>query len=252
VHIFEREMPRGLVVRELNVPYSGTPVVRDVSFIAPPASCTVITGPIGSGKTSLFRAIMGLAATSSGHVSMSVNEKFVALDRLPAEGRARSGVRLVSDDGSPFASLTVMENLLAGTCLRDDRVNITADIEWVFTRFPQLAARRMQKAGVLSGGELKLLAVTRALLGRPFVLLLDEPTSGLSPVAAGHLMDLLGEAAERGITLLIAEPELPPSLSACGPVLHMAAGRLLSSTDIHGAAYTSNGREQVRDSAGGT
>lgn len=195
-----------LEVRELAAGYQGNDVVRGISFHVNEGEAVMIIGSNGAGKTTLFRAMCGLSRPSSGVVVFD-NEDVTG---QPAQRMVRKGLGFVPAERHLFPRMTVQENLSLGAYpKRPDQ----EAIEVVFDLFPRLAERRQQHAGTLSGGEQQMLAVSRALMSRPRLLVLDEPTTGLAPKLAHQAYEALTVLRGRGLTLLVAEQQVPLAMA---------------------------------------
>ena len=191
---------KGLRVRGLTVRYDKALALNGVDFDAAPGAITMLVGPNGAGKSSCLNAIYGGVA-SSGQVLLDGED----INRLTAMQRARRGMALVPQGRQLFMRMSVRENLEVMARLLDAEA---ADIEAALGRFPILRTRANQLAGVLSGGEQQMLAVSRALMGKPRVLLLDEMVTGLAPLAVRQLVETAVNMASEGVTVLIAEPAI--------------------------------------------
>jgi branched-chain amino acid transport system ATP-binding protein len=185
----------GLVVR-----YGAVTAVRSVDLKVREGEAVAIVGPNGAGKTSLLSAIAGIVAPAGGSIAASGK----ALTRLPLEDIVRHGIALVPEGRHIFASLTVLENLTLGATVRSDAAGC-ADIDRFLATFPILGERRNQPAGQLSGGEQQQLAIARALLSRPKLLMLDEPSLGLAPVVVDHVYAVLASIRTEGVAMLLVE-----------------------------------------------
>jgi branched-chain amino acid transport system ATP-binding protein len=186
----------GLVVR-----YDAVTAVRGVDLVVGEGEIVSIVGPNGAGKTSLVSAIAGIVPTASG--SMTFGGKSLA--GIVLEDVVAQGIALVPEGRHIFASLTVTENLMLGATVRSDADGVRADLERSFAMFPILGARRRQPAGQLSGGEQQQLAIARALISRPRLLMLDEPSLGLAPAVVDQVYVLLRSVREQGVTILLVE-----------------------------------------------
>jgi branched-chain amino acid transport system ATP-binding protein len=186
----------GLVVR-----YGAVTAVRGVDLKVGQGEIVSIVGPNGAGKTSLISAIAGIVAPATGRIAFAGKP----LAGLALEDVVAQGLALVPEGRHIFSSLTVMENLLLGATVRTDMDNVRADIERSLTTFPILGRRRRQPAGQLSGGEQQQLAIARALLSRPRLLMLDEPSLGLAPTVVDQVYSLLKSVREQGVTILLIE-----------------------------------------------
>jgi branched-chain amino acid transport system ATP-binding protein len=186
----------GLVVR-----YGAVTAVRGVDLTVGEGEIVSIVGPNGAGKTSLLSAIAGIVTPAAGRIVFAGRP----LAGLALEDVVARGLALVPEGRHIFASLTVMENLLLGATVRTDMDNVRADIDRSFDMFPILGRRRRQPAGQLSGGEQQQLAIARALLSRPRLLMLDEPSLGLAPTVVDQVYALLKSVREQGVTILLIE-----------------------------------------------
>jgi branched-chain amino acid transport system ATP-binding protein len=189
-----------LEVRGLDVRYGRNHAVKSLDLNVAEGEIVTVLGANGGGKTSLLRALQGAVRPASGSIKLAGHELAQA---TPAE-RVRRGMALVPEGRQIFVSMSVHENLLMGAYLRKDG-DWTRDIEQVYDRFPNLAERRDMKASVLSGGEQQMLAIGRALVSRPRLIMLDEPSLGLSPLFVTNLFDLIGELNRSGISILLVE-----------------------------------------------
>jgi branched-chain amino acid transport system ATP-binding protein len=186
--------------------YQGGDVVRNVDFRVDAGEAVMIIGSNGAGKTTLFRAVLGLLPPSSG----SVEFQGESITGLPTERVARLGISFVPAERHLFPRMTVEENLSLGAYpRRPDPETAQA----VFDLFPRLAERRRQRAGTMSGGEQQMLAVGRALMSQPRLLILDEPTTGLAPKLAAEAYHALGILKDRGLTVLVAEQQVPLAMA---------------------------------------
>ncbi len=191
-----------LGVFDLSVRYGKVPALNDVSLHLNEGERMFISGPNGAGKSSLLRAISGAVATSHGRIEMDGD---LLTGRSP-EAIARLGLSMVPEGREIFGSLTVEENLRIGTGIRRDRAAIEEDLDEIFSSFPILAERRHARAGALSGGQQQMLAIGRALMTNPKLIMVDEPSLGLAPKIVDQVYDTLVQLQEeRGLTLLIVE-----------------------------------------------
>jgi branched-chain amino acid transport system ATP-binding protein len=195
-----------LEVQGVSAGYQGNAVVHEVAFQVGPGEAVMIIGSNGAGKTTLFRALCGLLAPSSGRVVFDGAD----ITGLPAERIARRGLRFVSAERHVFPRMSVQENLLLGAYPRRPDPQTLA---LVLGLFPRLAERRRQHAGTMSGGEQQMLAVGRALMSQPRLLVLDEPSTGLAPLLAQATYQALGVLRARGLTVLVAEQQVPLALA---------------------------------------
>lgn len=214
-----------LEVSRIYAGYQGNDVVHDVSFHVEEGEAVMIIGSNGAGKTTLFRTMCGLLAASSGKVRFRGEE----IAGLPAQHIVRRGIGFVPAERHLFPRMTVQENLSLGAYpKRPDPETMSVVIDL----FPRLAERRRQRAGTMSGGEQQMLAVGRALMSRPRLLVLDEPTTGLAPKLAHEAYEALHVLRRQGLTLLVAEQQVPLAMAFCdrGYVLENGFVRLEGSS----------------------
>jgi branched-chain amino acid transport system ATP-binding protein len=211
-----------LDVAGLSVHYGRALALHDVSFTVPTGSAIAVLGHNGAGKSSLMRALGGLLSPSKGTVTWDQR-------RLPKLAfRAARGLRLVPEGGNVFSELSVEDNLRAGM-LGLPRAERQDRVEWILSEFALLERLRRQQAGRLSGGQRQSLAVARAIIARPRLLLLDEPTLGLSPKAAGALFETLARlTADLHMTVLLAEQNVGLALEVCDGGWWLDAGELVA------------------------
>jgi len=195
-----------LKVETLSAGYQGNDVVHDVSFHVDSGEAVMIIGSNGAGKTTLFRAMCGLLSPSSGKVIFEGQD----ITGLPAQKVARLGLRFVAAERHLFPRMTVQENLGLGAYPNRPDPKMLAN---VFDLFPRLAERKKQHAGTMSGGEQQMLAVGRALMSQPSLLILDEPSTGLAPLLAKAAYKALDVMRERGLTVLVAEQQVPLAMA---------------------------------------
>jgi branched-chain amino acid transport system ATP-binding protein len=188
-----------LEVKGLEVRYGGIRAVKGINLAVAEGELVCLIGANGAGKTSALKAICGLHARS-GKVTYAGE----ALEGLPVFELPRRGLVMVPEGRGVFAQLTVAENLAMGAYARQDS-DVDADIARQYESFPRLKERRNQSAGTLSGGEQQMLAIGRALMARPKLLLLDEPSMGLAPLMVAKIFDMVREVATRGVTILLVE-----------------------------------------------
>jgi len=189
-----------LEVSNLDVRYGRTHAVKDVSLNVQEGEIVTVLGANGAGKTSLLRALHGAVRCAAGRIVFAGKD----LTGASPAARVQARMMLVPEGRQIFVSMTVHENLQMGVYLRNDR-EVARDLDAVYDRFPNLAERRDMKANVLSGGEQQMLAIGRALVGRPRLILLDEPSLGLSPLFVSRLFDLIVELNRTGISILLVE-----------------------------------------------
>jgi branched-chain amino acid transport system ATP-binding protein len=195
------ESARLLEVSGLIVRYGAVTAVRGVDLRVNEGEIVSIVGPNGAGKTSLISAVAGIVAPAAGSIVFAGK----SLAGIALEDVVARGLALVPEGRHIFGSLTVMENLMLGATVRTDADNVRADIDRSLATFPILGERRRQPAGQLSGGEQQQLAIARALLSRPRLLMLDEPSLGLAPTVVDQVYTLLKSVRDRGVTILLIE-----------------------------------------------
>ena len=190
-----------LSVKNLNVNYGAIHAVRDVSLSIKSGEIVTLIGANGAGKSSVIRSLMGL--TKSHSDEMKFNGK--SIQNAAAEERVKMGIALSPEGRRILPQLTVEENLNLGAYVRNDISGIKDDKEYVYTLFPRLKERRKQKGGTLSGGEQQMLAVGRALMSKPELLMLDEPSLGLAPILVEEVFEIIRTINAQGRTILLVE-----------------------------------------------
>jgi branched-chain amino acid transport system ATP-binding protein len=198
-----------LEIENLNTYYGNIHALKGVSLRVEEGEIVTLIGSNGAGKTTSLCSISGLIRPRSGTVRLND----IDLTRLPAHEIAHLGVTMVPEGRGVFARLTVLENLELGAYTRRNKPEIRADMERMFSLFPRLKERRSQQAGTLSGGEQQMLAMARALMARPRLLLLDEPSMGLAPILVDSVFDTIQEINRDGITILLVEQNALMALS---------------------------------------
>ena len=190
-----------LSIKDLSVNYGGINAVRGISFDVPEGKIVTLIGSNGAGKSTTLRTIAGIVAAKAGSVTLDGEE---LLGKAPNEIVSR-GLTLVPEGRKVFSDLTVLENLRIGAYLRKDKAGINSDIEWCYELFPRLKERSWQLAGTLSGGEQQMLAVARALMARPKIIMMDEPSLGLAPIIVQGIFDIIRKINQEGVTVLLIE-----------------------------------------------
>ena len=190
-----------LKIENLHVAYGGIQALRGISLVVPDGKIVTLIGANGAGKSTTLRTITGLVKAASGSIQWNGEELLgKSIDRIISEGIAMS-----PEGRRVFPDMTVLENLKIGAYLRKDKAEIEKDIQWVYQLFPRLQERSWQLAGTLSGGEQQMLAVGRALMSRPKVLMLDEPSLGLAPLVVQDIFRIIQEINRQGVTVLLIE-----------------------------------------------
>lgn len=217
-------MSGALVIEDLSASYGPIRALNGVTFSVPEGAITAVLGANGAGKTTLLRTITGLVRPDRG----TARYGDVDLARIEVAEHVRHGVAHVPEGRGVIAELTVEENLRLGGLFRRDRAGIRQSIAEVLELFPPLAERRRRSAHTLSGGERQMLAVGRALVARPRLLLLDEPSLGLAPRVTAQIMELLRRlVTEQGLTVLLVEQNARSALSVANRAVVLALGRVV-------------------------
>lgn len=190
-----------LKISDLHVSYGGIKALRGIDLEVPDGKIVTLIGANGAGKSTTLRTISGLVKADSGSVSYDGKE----LLGLPIYKILEHGIAMVPEGRRVFANLTVQENLRIGAYLRKDKEAIEKDIKWVYSLFPRLEEREWQHAGTLSGGEQQMLAVGRALMSKPKLMMMDEPSLGLAPLVVKGIFDIIREINKQGVTVLLIE-----------------------------------------------
>ena len=212
-----------LQVKDLEVRYGAIAAVRGANLDVCQGEIVAVVGPNGAGKTTLLRAVAGFERAVRG----SVHLEGADLNHVSSAKRVSRGMAMVPQGRRVFAESTVEMNLWAGAFLRGDRKETQADIERYFDFFPALRARRNVPAGMLSGGEQQMLALARASMSRPKVLLLDEPSMGLAPIMVGQIFASLAEMSKSGVTMLLVEQNVARALEIADRVYTLVAGEMV-------------------------
>ncbi|MBI1965447.1 MAG: ABC transporter ATP-binding protein [Betaproteobacteria bacterium] len=199
-----------LEARGLKVSYGGINAVKGIDLEVGRGELVTLIGCNGAGKSTTLKALAGLLRPAAGRIHYNGSD----ITARPAFELVRRGLALVPEGRGVFGRLTVEENLAMGAYSRRDRARVDADFERVYERFPRLAERRRQPAGTLSGGEQQMLAIGRALMSRPQLLLLDEPSMGLAPLMVQKIFETIRAIAQEGVTLLLVEQNARLALEA--------------------------------------
>jgi len=188
-----------LRIEDLKVNYGGIEAVKGISFEVPENEIVTLIGANGAGKSTTLRTISGLVKPSAGKIYFNDED----ITGLPPYQIVSRGITLVPEGRKVFPDLTALENLKAGAYLRKD--DIKPDIEWVYSLFPRLKERSWQAAGTMSGGEQQMVAVGRALMSRPKLMMMDEPSLGLAPLIVKDIFEIIKEIVRQGVTILLIE-----------------------------------------------
>lgn len=211
-----------LKVNDLIVSYGGIEALKGISLEVPDGKIVTLIGANGAGKSTLLRSIIGLVKPDSG--SITYGEK--QLIGLNSQQIVENGITLVPEGRRVFPNLTVLENLQIGAYLRNDKEGIAEDIRWIYDLFPRLEERSWQMAGTLSGGEQQMLAVGRALMSRPKVLMMDEPSLGLAPLIIKDIFNIIQEINRQGMTILLIEQNANMALKIADIAYVLETGRI--------------------------
>ena len=227
-----------LDIRGLHVNYGAIQALQDVNMVVHAGEIVTLIGANGAGKTSTLRAISRVLNPSDGVITYGGRD----IARLRADEVVRLGIAQAPEGRRILARQTVLDNLLLGAYTRSDRAAIGADIEQQFKRFPRLAERRTQLAGTLSGGEQQMLAIARALMSRPQLLLLDEPSLGLAPLVVRAIFEIIRDLHATGVTILLVEQNASLALQNADRGYVLEAGQIT----LEGSAADLLADERVR------
>jgi len=212
-----------LSVRDLTVRYGGIEAVKGASFDVTEGEIITLIGANGAGKSSVLRSVSGLVKPAGGSITL-MGENITGMDPTDIVKR---GVTMVPEGRRIFPDMTVLENLKIGAYLRKD--SLDEDIRWVYDLFPRLKERSWQAGGTLSGGEQQMLAVGRALMSRPKVIMMDEPSLGLAPIIVKGIFDIIREVNRQGMTILLNEQNANMALKIANEAYVMETGRITMS-----------------------
>ena len=212
-----------LKINDLKVNYGGIEAVKGISFDVPAGEIITLIGANGAGKSSTLRAIAGLVKPASGSIVFEGDD----ITGKDPTAIFTKGITLVPEGRKIFPDLTVLENLRIGAYLRND--DLTDDLNWVYDLFPRLKERSWQAGGTLSGGEQQMLAVGRALMSRPKVIMMDEPSLGLAPIIVRGIFDIIKEINKQGVTVLLIEQNANMALKTDDIGYVMETGRITMS-----------------------
>lgn len=214
-----------LEVNDIDVYYGAIYALKNLSITVEKGSIVTLIGANGAGKTTTLKTISGLIKPKSGYI----NFKDTDITKIPPEKIVGMGISQVPEGRRVFASMSVMENLEMGAYLRKDKRGIEDDLENIFTRFPRLKERRKQLAGTLSGGEQQMLAIGRALMARPELMLMDEPSMGLAPLLVKEIFEIIKDINSKGTTILLVEQNAKMALSIANKAYVIETGEIVLS-----------------------
>ena len=214
-----------LKIENLQVNYGGIQALRGISLEVPDGKVVTLIGANGAGKSTTLRTITGLVKAASGSIQWNGEELLgKSIDKI-----VTSGIAMSPEGRRVFPDMTVLENLKIGAYLRKDKAEIEKDIQWVYSLFPRLEERSWQLAGTLSGGEQQMLAVGRALMSRPKLLLLDEPSLGLAPLVVQDIFSIIREINRQGMTVLLIEQNANMALKIADVAYVLETGKITMS-----------------------
>jgi len=223
-----------LKIENLKVNYGGIEAVKGISFNVEEGSIVTLIGANGAGKSTTLRTITGLVSPTSGNISFMGED----ITGKKTDQIVSKGITLVPEGRRVFPDLSVIENLKIGAYLRKD--DLTEDIKWVYSLFPRLEERSWQAAGTLSGGEQQMLAVGRALMSRPKLMMMDEPSLGLAPLVVKGIFDIIKEINKQGVTILLIEQNANMALHTADMGYVLETGRI---------TLSGPGKELLKDEA---
>ena len=227
-----------LEVRDLNVYFGVIQAIKDISFDVDKGEVVALIGANGAGKTTTLHTVTGLLSPKSGSITLNGKD----LTKVPAHKIVGMGMAHVPEGRRVFASLSVYDNLKMGAYTRSDKKEINDSLEMVFEYFPRLKERRNQVAGTLSGGEQQMLAMGRALMSCPSIILMDEPSMGLSPLYVGEIFEIIKKIKKEGATVLLVEQNANMALSVADRAYVLETGKII----IDGKASDLLNDERVR------
>lgn len=228
-----------LEVKDLHVSYGGIKALRGINLEVPDGKIVALIGANGAGKSTLLRTISGLVKADSGSIIFDGKE----LLGLPINKICAEKVAMSPEGRRVFSDLSVQENLKIGAYLRNDKKDIEKDLAWVYELFPRLKERSWQMAGTLSGGEQQMLAVGRALMSRPKILMLDEPSLGLAPLIVQLIFDIIKEINKAGVTVLLVEQNANMALKTADIAYVLETGQIV----LKGSGAEVMANPQVRE-----
>jgi len=221
-----------LEVKDLTVHYDGALALDGVSLNVKDGEFVAVVGPNGAGKSTLLRAISGLVrehppgASEHPHMSGTITFDGERIDKLKPYHIVKRGIVHCPERRRPFSEMTVFENLKLGAYLRKDKEGIEKDFDWIYELFPVLKEREEQMSGTLSGGEQQMLAIARALMSKPKLLLIDEPSLGLAPILKDSMFKRIKDIQHSGVTVLLVEQDVSAAMDIADRIYIIAHGRI--------------------------
>ena len=228
-----------LEVKDLSVYYGVIQALKGISFTVNKGEIVTLIGANGAGKTTTMQSVVGLINSKTGTITYDGQD----ITRFPAHKIVQLGMTQVPEGRRVFQELTVYENLLMGAYINKDKKQFKRDVEDIYTRFPRLSERRNQIAGTLSGGEQQMLAMGRALMSHPKLLMLDEPSMGLSPLLVSQVFDIIKEIHKQGTTILLVEQNAEMALSIADRAYVLETGNISMSGKASDLANDDNVRK---------